>query len=119
MRSGVIDPVVKYADTIRVSVGYVSCASRKSDFSWLAITGFPTKDLIERGIVTPNTLRQAVSSAETWGVDHLRQALNFLGETEAVIFLWRGRPELGPENGVSSKLTGLPGLVFAYAFNGM
>jgi hypothetical protein len=52
---GVVDPVVKYADTIRVNVGYVSCASHKSDFSWLATTGVPTKDLIEQGIVTPNT----------------------------------------------------------------
>jgi len=59
---GVIDPVAKYGDTIRVHVGYVSCASRKTDFSWLAITGFPTKDLIERGIVTPNNCGKASAS---------------------------------------------------------
>jgi hypothetical protein len=56
---GVVDPVVKYADTIRVNVGYVACASHKSDFSWLVITGFPTQDLIERGIVTQNTCGKA------------------------------------------------------------
>lgn len=59
---GVIDPVVKYADTVRVNVGYVTCQSRKSDFSWLAVTEFLTKDLIERGIVTPNTCGKSSAS---------------------------------------------------------
>lgn len=52
---GVFNPVVKYDDSIRVNVGYVSCRTRTRDNSWLAITELITSEVLNRGIVTANT----------------------------------------------------------------
>ncbi len=61
---GVIDPVVLYADSIRINAGYVLCQSRPPAESWLAMTDFSTKQLIRDGIVTPNTCGKAATSPE-------------------------------------------------------
>jgi hypothetical protein len=74
---GVIDPVVKYADSVRVNVGYVSCEARKSDFSWLAITSFATKDLIKHGIVTLNTCGKASASQKPGTLTFFVRPLTF------------------------------------------
>jgi hypothetical protein len=59
---GVIDPVVKYDDSLRVNAGYVLCEPRTPDYSWLGITGFPTKQVVQQGIVTPNACGKATAS---------------------------------------------------------
>lgn len=56
---GVIDPVVKYSDTIGVNAGYVLCMTRTPDYSWLARMSFSTKELLQHGIVTANTCGRA------------------------------------------------------------
>ncbi len=57
-------PILKYADTIRIEAGYVLCQPHGSDYSWLAITKFPTKQVVEQGIVTENTCGKTTASPE-------------------------------------------------------
>lgn len=59
---GVIDPVVRYTDTFGIHVGYVLCQFRKPDYSWLAITKFSMKDVLQHGIVMSNTCGNATAS---------------------------------------------------------
>lgn len=61
---GVINPVVRYADSIRVNAGYVSCKPHTPDYSWLAMTDFSTKKVIKSGFVTPNACGKAKASPE-------------------------------------------------------
>lgn len=61
---GVINPVVKYADTIRINAGYVLCRPHRPDYSWLAMTEFSTSQVVQKGIVTPNACGRATASAE-------------------------------------------------------
>lgn len=61
---GVIDPVVRYADSIRINVGYVLCQPRRPAYSWLKIANFSTNPLIHDGIVTPNTCGKITASPE-------------------------------------------------------
>lgn len=56
---GVMDPVVKYHDAIKVNVGYVLCQALKSDHSWLSISKFATERVLQDGIVTPNSCGSA------------------------------------------------------------
>ena len=59
---GVAHPVVKYADTIRIVAGYVVCQPRAPDYSWLAMMEFPTRQIIQRGIVTANSCGKSTAS---------------------------------------------------------
>jgi hypothetical protein len=59
---GVINPVVKYDGSLRVNAGYVLCQLRKPDDSWLSMTDFSTKKVLEEGIVTANTCGKATAS---------------------------------------------------------
>lgn len=59
---GVADPVVKYADTIRVNAGYVPCLPHVPDYSWLAHTTFSTKKVLRSGLVTANACGKARAS---------------------------------------------------------
>jgi hypothetical protein len=59
---GVMRPIVKYADTIQIAPGYVICQAHEPDYSWLATMKFPTKRIIDQGIVTANTCGKATSS---------------------------------------------------------
>jgi len=61
---GVIDPIVKYSDQIRINTSFVSCQQRTPDFSWLAIRPFSTKEIVQSGIVTTNTCGKAKTSPE-------------------------------------------------------
>lgn len=56
------NPVARYADFIRVNVGYVLCQAGGSNYSWLARRQFLTKELVLQGIATPNTCGKAVAS---------------------------------------------------------
>jgi hypothetical protein len=59
---GVTNPVVKYASSIRVNAGYVSCQVRQPDHTWLAIQNFSAKEVLESGVVTANTCGKANAS---------------------------------------------------------
>ena len=61
---GVIHPVVKYADSMRINVGYVSCQPHRPDYSWLGKLDFSTKEVLESGVVTPNACGKAKASPE-------------------------------------------------------
>ena len=61
---GVINPIVKYSDQIRINASYVSCEPHTADFSWLAIKAFPTKEIVQSGIATANTCGKAKASPE-------------------------------------------------------
>jgi len=59
---GVIDPVVKYDDSLRINAGYALCQAHGSDYSWLAIADFSMKQVVQQGIVTANTCGKATAS---------------------------------------------------------
>jgi hypothetical protein len=60
---GVINPVLKYDDALRLNVGYAACV-RHADYSWLAIAEFSTRRVLENGVVTANTCGKAEASLE-------------------------------------------------------
>ncbi|HEV2233150.1 MAG TPA: hypothetical protein VGV68_07080 [Terriglobia bacterium] len=60
--SGVINPVVKYGDTISIRPGFVLCQPRTPDYSWLAMVDFSTKKVIQSGSITANTCGKATAS---------------------------------------------------------
>ena len=62
---GVLNPVVKYSDTIGINAGYVLCDSRKPDHSWLAIRKFSTAEVLRHGVVTANTCGNAADSPQS------------------------------------------------------
>jgi len=59
---GIIDPVVKYGDTISIRTGYGSCQPHVRDYSWLTLRGLTTRQVIEQGIVMPNACGKATAS---------------------------------------------------------
>lgn len=60
---GVIGPVVKYKDFVKVNVGYAVCEPHGTDFSWLEVKSLPTKQIVEQGIVATNTCSKVTASA--------------------------------------------------------
>jgi hypothetical protein len=58
---GVINPIMKYDDTLRVDVGYALCLPRQ-DYSLLAIKGISTKQLMQQGIVMQNACGKVTAS---------------------------------------------------------
>jgi len=58
----VIDPTVKYDENLWVNVPFVICYPHVRDYSWLAITNISTKQLLQQGIVWPNTCGKATAS---------------------------------------------------------
>jgi hypothetical protein len=60
----VIDPIVKYDDNFQVNVGFVICHPHAPDYSWLSITNISTKQLLQQGIVWPNTCGKATASPQ-------------------------------------------------------
>lgn len=61
-RLGVIHPVVKNSDTLRIVAGYVVCQPHAADYSWLATMEFSTKKIIQQGIVIGNTCGKSTAS---------------------------------------------------------
>jgi hypothetical protein len=72
-----IDPIVKYDDTLRVNVPFVLCQSGGSNYSWLAIQKISTKQLINEGVVMPNTCGTATASSNPGELIIFVRALNF------------------------------------------
>ena len=61
---GVNNPVVKYDDSFRINAGYVLCQLHTHDYSWLAMTDFSTKQVLQQGVVTANTCSKVRASPE-------------------------------------------------------
>ncbi len=59
---GVINPIVKYDDSLRINAGYVLCQQRTPDYSWLAMRDFSTEQVVRQGIVTANACGKATAS---------------------------------------------------------
>jgi hypothetical protein len=59
---GVINSIMKYGDTISIRAGYASCQPHTPDYSWLAMTDFTTKQVVQQGIVTTNSCGKATAS---------------------------------------------------------
>jgi len=59
---GIVNPIVKYDDSLHIRAGYVLCQLRKPDYSWLAVTNPSTKQILQQGIVTANTCGKATAS---------------------------------------------------------
>jgi hypothetical protein len=74
---GVIDPVVKYNDSIRINAGYVLCQPHTRDYSWLSLTDLSMEQLIQRGIVTPNSCGKATASPKSGEVVIFDRPLNW------------------------------------------
>ena len=59
---GVTNPVVRFGDSITINAGYVLCQPQGTDYSWLALKKFPTKQILAEGVVTPNTCGKHTAS---------------------------------------------------------
>jgi hypothetical protein len=60
----VIDPIVKYDEEFQVNVGFVICYPHVRDYSWLSTANISTKQLLQEGIVWPNSCGKATASPE-------------------------------------------------------
>ena len=58
----VTDPIVKYDGKFQINVGFVICYPHVRDHSWLATTNISTKQLLQQGIVWPNSCGKATAS---------------------------------------------------------
>ena len=59
-----VNPVVKYADSIRVNVGCVLCVPHGTNYSWLATQTFSTKEVLQSGVVSQNVCGKATASPQ-------------------------------------------------------
>jgi hypothetical protein len=57
----VANPVVKYDEFLRINVPYAWCGSG-SNYSWLMLGHFSTKQILQHGYVSPNTCGKATAS---------------------------------------------------------
>lgn len=48
-------PVVKYNESFRINAPYALCGSGGSNYSWLRLEQFSTKEILQHGYVSPNT----------------------------------------------------------------
>lgn len=58
---GVINPTVKFGNTISIRTGYASCKPHAPNYSWLAMMDFSTGEALRQGIVTPNVCGKATA----------------------------------------------------------
>jgi hypothetical protein len=58
----VANPVVKYDESFRINVPYVLCGSGGSNYSWLMSEDFSTKQILQRGYISPNKCGKATAS---------------------------------------------------------
>jgi hypothetical protein len=76
----VIDPVIKFDDNLRVNVGFVICSPHAPDYSWLSTTNISTKQLLQQGIVWPNTCGTATARAKPGELTIFVRQLSFWEE---------------------------------------
>ena len=48
-------PIVKYDEPLQINVPYVLCGSEGSNYSWLGLLNFSTKEILQHGYASPNT----------------------------------------------------------------
>ena len=58
----VANPVVEYNESFQINVPYALCGSRGSNYSWLALLQFSTKQILENGYVSPNICGKGTAS---------------------------------------------------------
>ena len=59
---GVVHPIAKYADTIRIVAGFAVCQPHAPDYSWLAPMEFSTQKILREGIVTENVCGKSTAT---------------------------------------------------------
>jgi hypothetical protein len=74
---GVIDPVVKFEGSITINASYVLCQPKATDYSWLAMRNFSTKQVLAEGVVTANACGKHTASARPGEVIIFVRPLNF------------------------------------------
>jgi len=57
-----VNPVLKYNDSIQINVPYALCGSGGSDYSWLRPEQFSTKEILQHGYISPNTCGEVTLS---------------------------------------------------------
>jgi hypothetical protein len=60
----VAHPVVNYDESFRINTPYVLCGSGGSNYSWLRSENFSTKEILQRGYVSPNTCGKVTVSPQ-------------------------------------------------------
>jgi hypothetical protein len=80
---GVTNPVVKYDNSLRINASYVLCQPHAPGYSWLALTSFSTQEVIQRGIVTPNSCGKAAASPKPGEVIMFVRPLNWWEKLKA------------------------------------
>lgn len=74
---GVANPVVRFKNLITINAGYVLCQPEGTDYSWLALKNFPTKQILADGVVTPNACGKHTASPVPGQVIVFVRPLNF------------------------------------------
>lgn len=74
---GFADPVLRHADTFSIHVGFVLCQSPKSDYSWLERMTFSTSEVVQQGVVTPNSCGKSIAPRRPGEVTIFVRPLNF------------------------------------------
>lgn len=72
-----INPVLRFANSITINAGYVLCQPQGNNHSWLALKNFPTKQVLAEGVVTPNACGQQTASPVPGQVIVFVRRLNF------------------------------------------
>jgi hypothetical protein len=60
----VLNPLMKYDDSLRLNVGFVLCQPDAGSYSWLRITDLSTRRILQDGIVMENTCGSIRATAE-------------------------------------------------------
>lgn len=61
----VAKPVVKYNDSFQINVPYALWGPGGSNYSWLGLEHFSTKDILQHGYVSPNTCGKTTVSPQS------------------------------------------------------
>lgn len=57
-------PVVKYDESFQINVPYVLCGRGGSNYSWLGLKRFITKEILDRGYTSANTCGRVTASPQ-------------------------------------------------------
>jgi hypothetical protein len=57
-------PILKYEESFRINAPYVLCVSGGSNYSWLGLENFSTKEILHHGYVSPNTCGKVTVSPQ-------------------------------------------------------
>jgi hypothetical protein len=73
----VANPVVKYADSLQINVGYVLCQPHIGDYSWLKTMDVTTSRVLQEGITMANTCGKPTAAAKPGEVIIFVRPLNW------------------------------------------